>query len=58
MQTEQDSMQDDMESMMDEVAMECMNAVESKDKESFRNSFHVLVSDIVDKLSKDLEKEK
>lgn len=46
---------DDNESMMDHCALECMRAIESKDKEAFREAFHVLVADILDKLSMDME---
>lgn len=50
-------MEPDNESVMDHCALECMNAIEMKDKAAFRDSFHVLVADILDKLSKDLEME-
>jgi hypothetical protein len=39
---------DDM--MLNHVALECMHAIESKDKDAFLDSFHVLVSDIVNKM--------
>lgn len=35
--------QSDDDVMMDHVALEAMHAIDRKDKESFRNSFHVLV---------------
>lgn len=47
--------QDDSEMMMDQCALECMNAIESKDKEAFRQAFHVLVADILEKLSDEME---
>ncbi len=40
----------DNEVMMDHVALECMHAIETKDKEAFLDSFHVLVADILNKL--------
>ena len=49
--------QDEMESIMDHCAMECMHAIEAKDKDAFRQSFHVLISDIVHKMSEEMEKE-
>jgi len=41
--------------MMDHCAMECMEAIESKDKEKFKQAFHVLVSDVLHKLSDEME---
>lgn len=49
--------QDDGEAMMDHCALECMNAIEMKDKEAFKQSFHVLVADILSKLSDEMEPE-
>ena len=46
---------DDSESVMDQVALECMNAIETKDKESFKDAFHVLVCDVVGKMMGDKE---
>lgn len=46
---------DDDEAMMDAVAQECMDSIESKDKEGFKSSLHVLVSDILQKLSNEME---
>ena len=46
----------DHESMMDMCAMECMHAIENKDKDAFRDAFQVLVSDIVTKMSNEMEK--
>lgn len=51
-------MNSDDESMMDHCALECMKAIETKDKEAFRASFEVLVSDIINKLSMDMEMDK
>jgi hypothetical protein len=45
----------DHEALMDHVALECMNALEMKDKEGFRDAFHVLVADILNKLSDEME---
>lgn len=41
----------DHDMMMDQCAMELMHAIESKDKESFMQAFHVLVSDVVSKMN-------
>lgn len=40
---------DDM--MLDQVARECMDAIEKKDKDTFMECFHVLISDIMQKMS-------
>lgn len=48
---------DDQESLMDQCALECMNAIEMKDKTAFREAFHVLIADLINKLSMDMEKE-
>lgn len=40
----------DHEEMMDQCAVECMEAIESKDKEKFREAFEVLVADILNKM--------
>lgn len=45
----------DHEALMDHCALECMNALEMKDKEGFRDAFHVLVADILNKLSDEME---
>ena len=42
---------DDHEQIMDQVARECMDAFEKKDKEQLLECLHVLVADILDKLS-------
>lgn len=50
-------MEHDSEAVMDHVALECMRAIESKDKSAFREAFQVLVADVLSKLSMDLEME-
>jgi hypothetical protein len=40
----------DNEMMMDQCAMECMDAIEKKNKDSFRDSFQVLVADLLSKM--------
>lgn len=46
---------EDHEMMMDHCAMECMDALESKDKSKFRQSFEVLLADLLNKMSIDHE---
>jgi len=46
-------MDDDNEAVMDHCALECMHAIENKDKEAFREAFHVMVADVLNKLSMD-----
>jgi hypothetical protein len=46
---------DDHEALIDHCAIECMNAIENKDKAAFKQAFEVLVVDILDKLSMDME---
>ena len=46
---------DDHEAVMDQCALECMHAIEMKDKEAFRQSFHILIADILSKLSDEME---
>lgn len=41
---------DDNSALLDHVALECMHAIESKDKDSFLDAFHVLVADILQKM--------
>ena len=45
----------DNDEMMNHVALECMSAIESRDKELFKQAFHVLVADILNKVSEDME---
>lgn len=45
----------DHESMMDQCAMEAMQAIEHKDKAGFRSSFEVLLSDLLNKMSSEHE---
>lgn len=40
----------DHEAIMDHVALECMNAIQSKDKEAFMQALEVLVSDLVSRM--------
>lgn len=44
---------DDTESLMDQCAMEMMNAMESKDKGAFRDSFRVLVAHTMHEMGTD-----
>lgn len=46
---------DDDDSVMDHVALECMTAIENKDKTAFMDSLHVLVADILHDLSDEME---
>lgn len=41
---------DDHEAIMDQVAMEAMHAVDSKDHEKYRDALHVLVGDLLSKM--------
>lgn len=43
--------QHDDDAMLDQVAQECMDAIEKKDKEAFMECFHVLVGDLLQKMS-------
>lgn len=43
----------DNDAIIDQCAMECMNAIEKKDKEAFIEAFHVLVADLLSKLQPD-----
>ncbi len=43
------------ESIMDHCALECMRAIENKDKSMFREAFHVLVGDILERLGEEME---
>lgn len=45
----------DNESLMDHCALEMMHAIESKDKSALLDSFHVLVADVLNKMSSDDE---
>ena len=47
----------DHESVMDQCALECIHAIESKDTEGFMDALHVLVADILVKLQADPEGE-
>lgn len=48
----------DDDALMDHVALECMNAIETKDKEQFLDSFRVLVADLLNKVQGPVEGEK
>jgi len=41
---------DDNEALMDHCALEMMHAIESKDKDAYRNAFQVLAADIMSKM--------
>ena len=43
-------MDEEHESLMDQCAMECFEAIEAKDKAKFRESFEVLLSDLLNKM--------
>lgn len=43
----------DDETMMDQVALECMHAIDKKDKQAFMDSLHVLIADILNKMGSD-----
>ncbi len=45
----------DDEAVLDHMALECMHAIEAKDKEAFRDCFEMLVTDIVNRLSDEME---
>ncbi len=40
----------DSEVLMDHVALECMHAIERKDKDAFIDAFHTLVADLLNKM--------
>lgn len=42
---------DDM--LMDSIAMECMNGIESGDKDKFMSALHVLIHDLISKMGQD-----
>lgn len=48
-------MDEDNESLMDHCALEAMNAIEGKDAPGFRDAFHILITDIIQKLQNDLD---
>ncbi len=48
---------DDNETLLDQCAMECMEAIEQKDKSKFLEAFQVLVADLLSKMSSDESKE-
>lgn len=45
-----ESGESDHEMMIDQCAVECMEAIESKDKAKFREAFEVLIADLLSKM--------
>jgi hypothetical protein len=45
----------DHEMMLDHVALECMNAIESKDKADFKAAFQVLLADCILKMNPEMD---
>lgn len=45
-----DAEDQDHEQLMDHCALECMNAIESKNKEAFRDSLNVLMAHTLNKM--------
>lgn len=45
----------DHEDLMDHLALEAINAVHAKDHQAFRSAHHMLVADIIGKLSDEME---
>lgn len=43
--------------MLDHIALECMSAIESKDKELFKQAFHVLIADVLENFSEEIDSE-
>ncbi len=43
----------DHEALLDQCAMECMEAIEQKDKQKFLDSLNVLLADLLSKMSPD-----
>lgn len=43
----------DDEALMDHVALECMHAIDSKDKPAFLESLNVLIADVLNKMQSD-----
>ena len=50
---EADDQDSDNDAVMDQVCKELMQAFESKDKDKLLDAFHVLVGDIISRLSSD-----
>lgn len=46
---------DDQEEVMNHVALEAMHAIGAGDHQSFRQAHHVLVADILNKMSSEME---
>lgn len=49
MKPDQDLQSDD-DVMMDHVALEAMHAIDAKDKSAFKDAFHVLIVDVLNKM--------
>ena len=45
----------DDDSVLNHVALECMDAITARDTEMFKQAFHVLVADLLRKLSEEME---
>ncbi len=41
---------DDNKALMEQCALECMHAIENKDKGAFLEAFHCLVADLLNKM--------
>ena len=50
-------MDSDNEALMDQCALECMQAIESKDKPKFISSLHVLIADLLSRMRSDEDSE-
>lgn len=48
----------DEDMMLDHVALECMHALESKDKDAFMDALHVLVADLLMKMQSEPDEDK
>lgn len=47
----------DTEELLNHCALECMHAIESKDTKGFIDGLHVLIADLMNKMSTDSEPE-
>lgn len=43
----------DDSALLDHVALECMHAIEAKDKDAFLDAFNVLIADMLHKMQMD-----
>jgi hypothetical protein len=55
MQPSSEAMPSEDDSLLDHVALECMDALTTHDTQKFQQAFHVLVGDVLRKLSDELE---